>query len=104
MSDFQISLEQATSWIKTWRNNLPKEPAKAHLIAKQALLDVMEPDDVVAVRAYLGVDDDGLQKVILVGVDANGKDLIDENHIMTDRSRPCPPDCAGDQSPLLMIK
>jgi hypothetical protein len=104
MSDFKISLEQATSWIKSWRNSVPKDPAKAHLIAKQALLDVMQPDDVVAVRAYMGVDDNGVQKVILVGVNANGKDLIDENHILVDKSRPCPPDCDVDESPLLIIK
>lgn len=104
MSDFEITLEQATTWIKSWRNNLPKEPAKAHLIKKQALLDVMQPEDVVAVRAYMGIDDVGVQKVILVGVDANGKDLIDENHILTDKSSPCPPLCSGDESPLLMVK
>ncbi len=104
MSDFKITLEQATSWIKSWRNNIPKEPAKAHLIAKQALLDVIQPDDVVAVRAYMGVDENGVQKVILVGVDANGIDLIDDNHILTDKSSPCPPLCSGGESSLLMVK
>ena len=104
MSDFEVTLEEATGWIKSWRNNLPKEPAKAHLIDKQALLDVMKPDDVVSVRAYLGMDDDGVQKLIFVGVGANGNDLIDENHIMTDRTNPCPPFCDGDESPLLMLK
>lgn len=104
MSDFGISLEQATSWIKSWNNDIPKEPAKAHLMEKQALLDVMQPDDVVSVRAYLGTDDDGVQKLIFVGVDVNGNDLIDENHFIVDRSKPCPPHCVGDESPLLTHK
>lgn len=103
MSDFKITLEDATKWIKNWRTNLPKEPAKAHLIQKQALLDVMAPADVVAVRAYMAIDDDGVQKVVLVGVDANGQDLIDDSHILVDKSYPCPPNC-GVESQLLNLK
>lgn len=103
MSDFKITLEDATKWIKNWRTNLPKEPAKAHLIQKQALLDVMAPADVVAVRAYMAIDEDGVQKVVLVGVDANGQDLIDDSHILVDKSKPCPPYCSGE-SVLLDIK
>lgn len=103
MSDFKITLEDAIKWITNWRTNLPKEPAKAHLIQKQALLDVMEPSDVVAVRAYMSVDDDDVQKLVLVGVDANGQDLIDDNHILVDKSRPCPPEC-GIESVLLNLK
>jgi hypothetical protein len=103
MSDFEITLEQAKNWIKTWRNNLPKEPAKAHLINKQALLDVMQPVDVVSVRTYLAIDDEGVQKLVLVGVDANGKDLIDETHIITDRTSPCPPVCDVN-NPLFTLK
>lgn len=103
MSDFRITLEEGIKWITNWRTNLPKEPAKAHLIAKQALLDVMAPSDVVSVRAYMAVDDDGVQKVVLVGVDANGQDLIDDDHILVDKSRPCPPEC-GIESILLNLK
>lgn len=103
MSDFKITLEDAIKWITNWRNETPKELAKAHLIQKQALLDVMEPSDVVAIRAYMAVDNDGVQKVILVGVDANGQDLIDDNHILVDKSKPCPPDC-GIESQLLNLK
>ena len=103
MSDFKITLEDAIKWITNWRNETPKEPAKAHLIQKQALLDVMEPSDVVAIRAYMAVDNDGVQKVVLVGVDANGQDLIDDNHILVDHSKPCPPDC-GIESQLLNLK
>lgn len=103
MSDFTITLEDAIKWITNWRNETPKEPAKAHLIAKQALLDVMAPGDVVSVRAYMAVDDDGVQKVVLVGVDENGQDLIDDDHVLVDKSKPCPPDC-GIESQLLNLK
>lgn len=103
MSDFKITLDVGIQWIKNWRNNLPKEPAKAHLIQKQALLDVMEPADVVAVRAYLAVDNDGVQKLVIVGVDANDQDLIDDSHILVDHSKPCPPNC-GIESQLFNLK
>ena len=103
MSDFKITLEEALKWIKNWRTNIPKEPAKAHLIEKQALLDVMEPSDVVSVRAYMAVDDKGIQKLVIVGVDENGQDLVDSDHIIVDHTKPCPPDC-GIDSQLLNLK
>jgi hypothetical protein len=78
--------------------------AKAHLIAKEALLDVMAPSDVVSVRAYLGTDENGHEKLIFVGVDINGKDLIDKNHFLTDKSKPCPPYCDVDASLLLILE
>ena len=31
-------------------------------------------------------------------------DLIDDNHILTDKSSPCPPLCSGGESSLLMVK
>jgi hypothetical protein len=104
MSDFRISLEQAITYITSWRSSASQNSAKAHLIAKEALLDVMAPSDVVSVRAYLGKDENGAEKLIFVGVDANGKDLMDENHFLTDRSSPCPPNCDVDESPLLILR
>ena len=44
-----------------------------------------------------------MQKLVLVGVDASGKDLIDESHILTDLTQPCPSIC-DTNSPLFTIK
>ena len=41
----------------------------------------------------MGVDKTGIQKLMFVGVDADGKDLIDDNHFIYDKSQPCPAKC-----------
>lgn len=99
MSDFTITLEEAQSWATSWRTNPPKKLAKGHLISGTALSELLRTADVVNVRAYMGVDDKGIQKLMLVGVDANGKDLIDANHLIYDKTHPCPDNC-DPSSPL----
>ena len=99
MPDFTISLEEAQTWALSWRNNPPKDLAKGHLIPGEALTELLAAEGVVDVRAYMGVDETGTQKLMLVGVDSSGKDLIDEEHLIYDRTQPCP-SCCDPNSPL----
>lgn len=99
MSDFTITLEEAKEWAISWRTNPPKDLAKGHLIPGGALSELLATEGVVDVRAYMGVDDTGTQKLMFVGVDADGKDLIDDNHLIYDKSSPCPSIC-DTSSPL----
>jgi hypothetical protein len=102
MSKFTITLDEAKNWAKKWRTSPPKELAYAHLIKGEVLSAILAAENVVDVRAYMGVDENGDQKLILVGVDANGKDLIDANHLIYDRTNFCPPGCDAS-SPLINL-
>ena len=93
MSDFTITLDEAKEWAASWRTNPPKDLAKGHLIPGEALTELLATEDVVDVRAYMGVDATGIQKLMLVGVNADGKDLIDSNHLIYDKTQPCPDKC-----------
>jgi len=93
MPDFTITLDEAKKWTSSWRNNPPKDLAKGHLIPGGALSELLATNGVVDVRAYMGVDETGTQKLMFVGVDANGKDLIDANHLIYDNTEPCPKNC-----------
>lgn len=93
MSDFTITLDEAQKWATSWRNNPPKDLAKSHLIPGGALSELLATEGVVNVRAYMGVDTTGIQKLMFVGVDADGKDLIDDNHFIYDKTQPCPAKC-----------
>ena len=93
MSDFTITLDEAQKWASSWRNNPPKDLAKGHLIPGEALSELLATEGVVNVRAYMGVDTTGTQKLMFVGVDADGKDLIDANHLIYDNTQPCPKNC-----------
>ena len=93
MSDFTITLDEAKAWAISWRTNPPKDLAKGHLIPGGALTELLATEGVVDVRAYMGVDETGTQKLMFVGVDADGKDLIDANHLIYDSTQPCPKNC-----------
>jgi hypothetical protein len=99
MPDFTISLEEAQTWAKSWRNNPPKDLAKGHLIPGEALTELLAAEGVVDVRAYMGVDETGTQKLMFVGVDSSGNDLIDADHLIYDHTFPCPSSC-DTSSPL----
>lgn len=93
MSDYTITLDEAKDWATSWRTNPPKDLAKGHLISGEALSELLATDGVVDVRAYMGVDNTGTQKLMFVGVDADGNDLIDDNHLIYDQTKPCPDKC-----------
>lgn len=99
MSDFTITLDEAKTWAKSWRNNPPKALAKGHLIQGEALTELLGTAGVVNIRAYMGVDGTGTQKLMFVGVDASGNDLIDATHLIYDQTQPCP-SCCDTNSPL----
>lgn len=99
-----ISLESAQQWATRWRSN-PENTVKAHLIPQIDVTELLAEDDVVDIRAYIGIDDDGVNKLMLVGVDKDGNDLIDDNkkQYIYDFTRPCPTTC-DVASPLYTLK
>lgn len=98
-----ISLSKAQGWASTWRAN-PANTVKAHLIPEADITQLYAKPDVVDVRAYMGIDENGTQKLMLVGVDANGDDLIDskKGHFIYDFTTPCPTMCSV-RSPLYTL-
>ena len=96
MSDFTITLDEAKAWAISWRTNPPKDLAKGHLIPGGALTELLATEGVVDVRAYMGVDETGTQKLMFVGVDGNGDDMTDT---VFSGTQPCP-NCCDINSPL----
>ncbi len=93
MPNYTITIDEAKEWATSWRTNPPKDLAKGHLIPGEALSELLATEGVVNVRAYMGVDEKGKQKLMFVGVNADGKDLIDDNHLIYDHTNPCPKNC-----------
>jgi hypothetical protein len=83
-----ITLKTAKKWAKEWRDDEASYnkyfDCKAFNIPKIDLIEVLAEDGVESVRAYLGVEKtlvDGGQpifkeKLMIVGVDKDGKDMI----------------------------
>lgn len=89
-----ISLATAQAWAKNWRDNQP-DTVKAYLIPQVDITELMGEPNVQDVRAYCGIDENGNYKLMLVGVDANGVDLINEaaGAYIYDFTEPCPRTC-----------
>lgn len=103
-----ISLETAKKWTQRWRQEESTYNKYHKCIAFNIplvdLQQVLAEKSVASVRAYLGVDDNDVEKMIIVGVDANGKDMItfakdstlkggDDNGGIFDFTEPCPISC-----------
>lgn len=90
MPNYIVSLADAKTWAKSWQTNPPKPLAKAHLIPLEVVTDLLALPDVANVRAYMGVDTTGTQRLMFVGVDGNGNDMTDTIYSGT---MPCPQTC-----------
>jgi hypothetical protein len=103
MSQNTITLAQAQQWAQNWRNN-PDTAVIAFLIPEVDLTQVIAERETVNVRTYLGIDDLGNSKLLIVGVDASGNDLIDDakGQYIYDMTTACQPLCDVN-SPLFNI-
>lgn len=98
-----ITLAKAQKWATKYRLD-PSNTIKAYLIPEADIKQLYAKTDVVDVRAYMGIDEEGIQKLMLVGVDATGNDLIDSKsgHYIYDFTAPCPTMCSVN-SPLFTL-
>ncbi|MEO9953503.1 hypothetical protein [Nonlabens sp.] len=99
-----ISLETAQQWANDWRKLEDKstyiDDVKGWNVPGSDLTQVMAQDDAVDSRMYIGLNDNET-KLIIVGVDADGKDMIDASKgwYIYDATEPCPHKC-DSESPL----
>lgn len=94
----RIELEVAQIWAERWNKNLNAlKGIKAFKIQGVNVTAIMSQPGTVDIRVYMGIKDDGVPTLLVVGVDANGNDMIDAGkgcHIY-DYSEPCPSSCSG---------
>ncbi|MDN3674394.1 hypothetical protein QWY99_15195 [Flavobacterium branchiarum] len=80
--DTEISLETAEKWTKKWKdpkNEIEgKNKVRAFLIPK-INLEMVLAQGIDAARAYIGINDEGVQTLMIVGTKYNEKTLIYED-------------------------
>lgn len=94
---FNIDLTSACALTANYRKSAPAGTIKAELFSKEAVQEVLDQRACVGLRIYYGLDESGVQHLVLVGTDADGEDLY--NGQLREMSIPCPPNCPTD-SPL----
>jgi len=93
-----ISLEEARRYTHAFQKRNLNEK-KAFIVGAENLRKILEQPGCLGIRIYNGYcEEDDMQNRVLIGVDADGKDM--ETGIILDKLTPCPPGCTS--SSLLM--
>lgn len=95
--DHRISLAEASELTRGHRSANAAEP-KGHLFHREALDSILAQSGCSAIRIYRGRGKGGEHHLVLVGVDGEGKDMV-QGGVM-ERCAPCPPFC-DEASPLV---
>lgn len=102
-SAYLIPLQTAENWTAAWRAANPTS-IKAFKINVAEINDMLQEVGTVSIRLYFGLDN-GVEKLVLVAVNANGQDIINPTvggQVVSgtyDFCEPCPPTC-DPSSPL----
>ncbi len=103
-----ISLETAKKWTANYRATIKPGETEAHYFSADIVNRVTNEGNSVGLRIYYAIDDQGKKQLLLVGVDAQGDNLLpeegaaaksaaaDEGPIIVDNSSPCPPVCSNN--------
>jgi len=84
-----ISLEVGAAMTAAYRKVNPND-TRAHFFGKDILNDLLGQSGCMGIRMYYGIDTDGIKQLVLVGVDADGKD---KTELVVDLSYRCPTLC-----------
>ncbi|AZB26833.1 MULTISPECIES: hypothetical protein [Chryseobacterium] len=94
-----VSLEDAIRWTKRWqlKELTSGVEIKAHMIPSKDAFDIFYNDKGFKnYRGYNAINDEGVFKFLLVGVDDDGNDIVDYSNgdYIYDMTTPCPSVCS----------
>ncbi|WP_046755817.1 hypothetical protein [Kordia jejudonensis] len=92
-----IPLATAAIWTQNWRERKKIEDIRGYFIPMEDINEARVEIGIDNMRGYLGIDDKGENHLLLVGVDAKGNDMIDEENgqFVYDYTKPCPQQCGN---------
>jgi hypothetical protein len=91
VKDHSISLKEAKELIKARNSGLKGIAAKGGTFNRKIFDKILSQKGCVAIRYYYAQNKDGSPTIVLVGVDAKGKDMT--KAAIAERSGGCPPYC-----------
>ena len=89
--DHSIFLEEASKMTRNFQLQAAPDQIIGGFFGKDAVLAIILQEDAVGLRYYYGLDDEGIPHIILIGVSADGNDMIDG--LLAERAAACPPHC-----------
>jgi len=86
--DQEISLSEGSAMTSAFRTANPTA-IKAEYFGQKIINLILDQEECVGIRVYNGLDASGVQSSVIVGVDADGNDIV--NGVLGDRSVKSPP-------------
>lgn len=90
--DHSITLQAAAQLTGNYRTNNPNAILGLYY-SKDAILEILNQQDCVGVRAYYAETSTGEKTLVFVGVNALGNDMV--NGVIADFGVPCPVQCSS---------
>jgi hypothetical protein len=90
----EITLSDAVKYVQNFRKTTPTPEINGGTFDRGAIDKILAQPGCASLRIYYGRDENGKPNLVLVGVDAVGKDMT-KNTIM-ERQAPCPPYCDSE--------
>lgn len=91
--DQLITLQEATALTTRFRSQRPSPTVLGWGFSRPAIDAVLSTAGCAGIRVYRALSEKGEEQVVIVAIDANGKDLV--SGAIAERGWPCPPIC-GD--------
>lgn len=97
-----IPLPTAKQWTANYRATIAPGDTLAHYFGGDIIRRVLKEPGCVGIRIYYAIDDKGQKKLLIVGADKNGDNLLpaegteargEDDPIIVDMSSPCPDNC-----------
>ncbi len=94
-----ISVAEAADMARRHREKNPSA-VRGWGFGREAIDALLAQPGCAGIRVYRGLATDGAEQVLIVGIDANGNDLVPakatDPGLVAERGWPCPPLCAAD--------
>jgi hypothetical protein len=101
-----IDLATAKAWAANYREKNPGD-TKGHFFGFEIIQQILSEAGCVGIRIYYALDEQGEKKLLIVGVDAEGNDLLPSGgemmmdgggeNTIADYSFPCPNHCPEEE-------
>jgi hypothetical protein len=96
LSLYTIPLEEAIQWTSAWRAARGSGAVRSFRIDVAELQEIISERGCMYMRVYFGMNSEGDEKLVLVGVNEHDRDMISKVY---DFTQPCPSTC-DNSSPL----
>lgn len=89
-----VTLSEGADYTAAYRDQFPSMDGviKGLFVGRNKINALLNQENVVGLRIYFGLNEEGLPNLVIVGAKATGDDVTS---LIVERLKPCPPSCGS---------